>query len=135
MAFTLSATPDSNRLLFANGDRSHVLHPMWLRERTMEDGTIDTGSLQRLFVPSDLDPDVTATTLESTGVSTVITWSDGHVQTVDHAQVAVELGWDHDPIALPTATPWSAQPGDFPRFVWPQNDADLAPVVLSLIHI
>ena len=51
MTFTLTAVADSKRLLFENGDRHCELHPIWVRERTTEPGTVDEGSLQRVYSP------------------------------------------------------------------------------------
>ena len=91
MTFTLSPISGSNRLLFANGQKSHELHPLWLRERTMEVSHVDEGNLQRLFVPTELDPEVHAVQVETHQDSTVITWSDDHVMTVDHLRIACLL--------------------------------------------
>jgi len=130
MAFTLTvdqqAQDRANRLTFANGTKSHVLHPIWLRERTTEHDAIDQGNLQRLFAPSDLDPDLYPLSLDPKGDSTVITWSDGHLQVVDHLALAQELGWVVDPTGLPIAKPWNVQPDPFPRLAWPADGDDAA---------
>lgn len=128
MAFTLT-TDDGSRLIFADAERRHVLHPIWLRERTTEPGTIDEGNHQRLFAPAAIDLDLTATFLESSGASTVITWSDGHIQTVRHEAIAVELGWVDDPVAPPSPEPWATEPRPFPRFCWPTTDSDMLSVL------
>ena len=113
-------------MVFANGSTSQVLHPIWLRERTTEEGTIDTGSLQRLYDPALLDADLRAAVVESSTDVTKITWSDGHVQTIDHLTLARELGWEHDPVELPKPTPWSIEPTPFPRVAWPEEGDDAA---------
>lgn len=128
MPFTLTIT-DHSRLLFANADNDHVLHPIWLRERTTEPGTIDEGSFQRLFIPTEIDSDLEPVSVDGTEHSSVITWSDGHVQTVDHDQLAIELGWLDDPIAPPSSEPWATEPAAFPRFAWPTNDEEMLPVL------
>jgi len=124
MTFTLTAIADSHRLLFTHAHRRQELHPMWLRERTTEPGAVDAGSRQRLFVPTDIEPNVHATNLESQDGHSVVTWSDGHTQTIQYEELAIELGWEADPMALPAAVPWAAEPSPFPRFPWPTSDAE-----------
>ena len=124
--YTLAVDGTSNRLLFANGSASRVLHPIWLRERTEEDGTIDTGSMQRLYDPALLDPDLRAEAIEGSDDVTTVTWSDGHVQRVDHLAIARELGWEHDPVDIPKAVAWSVEPSPFPRVTWPAEGDDAA---------
>ena len=121
--YTLESTNDG-RLLFANGERTQTLHPIWLRERTSEEGTIDTGSLQRLYDPATLAADLHATELTTTDAATTVTWSDGHVQAVDHSTLAIDLGWEDDPHGLPAPVGWSVEPSPFPRLAWPEEGDD-----------
>lgn len=123
--FTLS-TCDDNRLLFANGSQSQRLHSVWLRERTTEDGTIDTGSLQRLYDPAKIDADLRAIDIEPTAAGSRITWSDGHVQSINYTVLARELGFLIDPAELPEPQGWSVEPDPFPRLPWPVQDDDAA---------
>ena len=102
-----------------------ILHPIWLRERTTEDGSVDAGSLQRLYDPTELDPGIATVDIASTEANSTITWSDGHVQLVDHRALAQELGWEPHALALPEATSWSREPEPFPRFDWPDDDRAL----------
>lgn len=129
MAFTLTQIADSSRLKFSNGDHSHELHPIWLRERTTEPGTVDEGNLQRLFTPTSIELDLHAVSVETTEADSVVTWSDGHVQTVYHAQLAVELGWESAPTALPARHAWATEPSPFPRFPWPTGDDEMVSVL------
>ena len=124
--YTLETIADSRRLRFANGTVDRVLHPIWLRERTTEDGTIDTGSLQRLYDPAAIDPELQAVELVAGENATTITWSDGHVQVIDHIEIAQELGFELSPSELPAPTPWSSEPAPFPRFAWPEEGDDAA---------
>lgn len=129
MAFTLRIIPNSYRLSFEDDGRHHELHPLWLRERTTEAGHVDEGSLQRLFSPTAIDPDVHAVLVTNEGDETVVTWSDGHVQRVVHQSIATDLGWLADPIAPPAPTAWASEPEPFPRFRWPTTDDDIAEVL------
>lgn len=123
MSSSLAPQPKSNRLLFSSGERSIVLHPIWLRERTTEAGAVDSGSLQRLYDPSDLDASLRAADITDGAASSTVTWSDGHVQIVNHFSLALELGWEQDAMALPEAVSWRTEPTPFPRFAWPDADA------------
>ncbi len=126
MSYSLSSKGDTGRLLFSGGGESIELHPIWLRERTTEDGTVDAGSLQRLYDPAALDASLQATTIELDEGTSTITWSDGHVQTVTHRVLAIELGWEDDALALPAAVGWSTEPSPFPRHQWPEDGDDAA---------
>ncbi len=126
MAYTLSQSTDAKRLIFANGDRSIELHPIWLRERTSEEGAIDPNSKQRLYSPAAIDPDLAVLDLATSELGTTITWSDDHVQQVGHADLANELGWVETQWSLPTQVPWGSEPTPFPRFGWPALDDGVA---------
>lgn len=128
MAYSLTTTSDTTRLLFANAGRSVELHPIWLRERTTEEGEVDPLTKQRLYDPADIDPFLVPTNIEPNGTSSTITWSDDHVQRVDHDALAAALGWVTFPEALPPAASWSSEPNPFPHFDWPGNGDD------SLLH-
>lgn len=129
LAFTLTQVADTNRLRFANGDQSHDLHPMWLRERTTEPGAVDEGNLQRLFTPTSIDAEVHAMSIDVIDDASVVTWSDGHVQTLRHAELATELGWTQKPSALPARQSWAHEPSPFPRLPWPTSNDEILPVL------
>ena len=123
---SLSVNGASGRLVFSNDDQSIDLHPIWLRERTTEEGSIDAGSAQRLYDPSEIDGSLRASELVTVENGTVVTWSDGHVQKIDHCFLAQELGWESAPTDLPWPQGWSVEPDPFPRLPWPadgDNDA------------
>lgn len=124
MTYSLSPSPDANRLVFAATDRSIELHPIWLRERTKEEGAVDPLTKQRLYDPADIDPAISASHVEANGTSSTITWSDGHVQRVDHDVIAAELHWTPFPEDLPALQAWAAEPQPFPRFDWTDDDDD-----------
>ncbi len=125
VSYVLSANSVTRRLTFGDSTNSIVLHPIWLRERTTEDGTVDAGSMQRLYDPAELDAALHAATISNRDDRSTITWSDGHIQTVIHAALAQELGWQEDALALPAPVGWSTEPSPFPRHRWPdESDAD-----------
>ncbi len=123
---TLTTATGTDRLVFTSSDRSIELHPVWLRERTAEEGMIDEGSAQRLYAPSDIDVSLEVVELAARDTATTVTWSDGHTQTVDHAWLAQELGWEPAPTDIPWPTGWSVEPNPFPRLPWPEEGDDEA---------
>ncbi len=111
-----------------------LLHPLWLRERSCAEGSIDGANGQRLVEPSELPGDlavVDATVsrghrlaavepsggIGGCGGSIEVTFSDGHrmkisVAAIAHAAHAGAFGrWPEDP---PAATPWVASAIDVP---------------------
>lgn len=108
--------------MFSDATNSRALHPLWLRERTVELDTVDPGSGQRLYDPSALDLDLKVETIIGSSDTSTIIWSDGHTQSVDHLRVAQELGWADDPLNLPTPMAWAEEPQPFPRLPWPSHD-------------
>ncbi len=123
---TLHAIEGSPRLRVDGGGRSQVLHPHWLRERTEEADAIDQGNKQRLFAPAELAPDLHPTELRPEPGATVVVWSDGHTQSVDHAMLARDLGWAIDPSDPPRRRSWVGQLDPFPRFEMPDATDDAA---------
>lgn len=121
MSYTLSANSETRRLTFAGKGQSIELHAVWLRERTTEDGTVDAGSMQRLYDPAELDSTLHAAEIVGADDESTITWTDGHRQTVSHIALARELGWEEDALALPPAVGWAIEPTPFPRHQWPDE--------------
>ena len=133
MSYSLSTNSQTRRLVFSSREESIELHPVWLRERTTEEGMVDPATLQRLYDPAELDSTLMASNISSNGDHSTISWSDGHTQTVNHAALALELGWEPDKLALPKAVGWSTEPAPFPRIPWPdEGDQDALTVALDL---
>ena len=45
---------DSKEIRFSVGDEQYKLHPLWMRERSLEEGAVDQNSLQRLYDPEKI---------------------------------------------------------------------------------
>ena len=45
---------DSKEIRFSIGDEQYKLHPLWMRERSLEEGAVDQNSLQRLYDPEKI---------------------------------------------------------------------------------
>ena len=108
--------------------RRFPLHPIWLRERCRDAGSMDLRTGQRLHDPSDLDPSLAITAVsEPESGRFRVTFSDGHEAEFVGRSLLEEAALgpaDHD---VPTprlwsaataewAVAWSATPADNPRF-------------------
>jgi len=110
---------------------AETLHPLWLRERCRDAGSIDLRTQQRLQDPSDFDPELklTAVSQPAPGVFQV-TFSDGHHASFSAADIleeaALALGshdcpaprlWDGSLRELPRVR-WRAEPGESELAAW-----------------
>jgi gamma-butyrobetaine dioxygenase len=110
------------RLRSADG-RSAVLHPLWLRERTLEAGSVDPDNHQRLYDPSDLPVDLRVTEARIDGPGWLaLSFSDGHRCRLALASIGAELGWLPDGEAPPAAEPWDATLDARPEASWHELD-------------
>jgi gamma-butyrobetaine dioxygenase len=94
-----------------------AVHPLWLRERCRDAASMDGRTEQRLYNPSDLDPElaiVSVTTLA--GSRFAVVFSDGHEAVFDTDSIAVELGGD----IIPAPVAWTSSLGEMPVFLWGQ---------------
>ena len=134
LPYSLENQVDSPFLVFGDRSRSrtHLVHPIWLRERSIESEMIDQGNRQRLYDPADLPSNLRALSITPEGAPDAISggqrvrvqWSDLHSQYVDLHRIAVELGWEADPEAPPAPIAWSAPPDPFPTCPFPEATDD-----------
>ncbi len=117
---------DGGRLVLQRGGDTVVLHPQWVRERSLEPGTADPINRQRLVEPLDIPPDLAvyeAAVLGRAGTGAVIEvveavevlFSDGHRMRLSADAVASafrQLPDDEPP--MPRA--WNADDIDVPMF-------------------
>ena len=100
------------------------IHPLWLRERCRDAGAMDPRTEQRLYNPSDLDPDLSILRVDAPARDCFrVAFSDGHETTFDTRALVDELTGD----ALPSPEPWTAALALAPAFHWngPPDDARL----------
>lgn len=141
-ASTASASVEaSGRVRLEHGDRSAVLHPIWLRHRSEEPGQIEPVSRQRLFTPRDVALDLVVTACTVDGASLVTTFSDGHTARLAIAGIERELGWVADAEQPPAAEPWTSPLDPFPYVDWSaigwsaeEADPDAALACLDTFH-
>jgi gamma-butyrobetaine dioxygenase len=97
------------------GKPSLAVHPLWLRERCRDSAAIDPKTEQRLYNPSDLDPDLSIVHVEVlAGGCFHVAFSDGCAAAFDTACIVDELAGD----ALPAPEPWTATLRLPPPFHW-----------------
>jgi gamma-butyrobetaine dioxygenase len=105
--------------------RSFALHPIWLRERSRDPGSLDLRTGQRLHDPSDLDPGLSVTAVSELGSGRYrIRFSDGHeAEYLDRhlLEEAALAPADHD---VPAPRLWNAATGEVPRFAWTERPDD-----------
>ena len=129
----LVAVTDGGRVRLERGERSAVLHPIWLRHRSEEPGQIEPVSRQRLFTPRDVALDLVVTACRVDGPALVTTFSDGHTAALGLAGIERELGWIADEEEPPAAEPWTSPLDPFPYVDWSGigwSDAEADPSAL-----
>jgi len=103
---------------FESLGQSIDLHPLWLRDRSTELGEIEPTSRQRLFVPTDIDPDLRVVAAAIDDQRLAVSFSDGHVASLEVAAVERALGWSIDDEEPPPSEPWYEPPATLPYVDW-----------------
>ena len=107
----------------------HVLHPLWILDRSIESSDVDPSSRQRLFEPADVASDlaVARVSFDTTGAIRVA-FTDGRSLPITVQQLSTWLGPDHE--APPVARPWTSLDA-LPTIAWDEvcDDAPLRDVL------
>jgi gamma-butyrobetaine dioxygenase len=116
MQLRITHRPPGLELVHGDGSTQRI-HPLWLRERASDSRSCDALTGQRLYDPSDLDPDVR---LERVGETRTGTWelafADGARTTLTTAQILAEIPGND--ASLPARTAWTSALPDLPRVAW-----------------
>jgi gamma-butyrobetaine dioxygenase len=118
-------------LLEGAGAACHAIHPLWLRERCRDSGSMDLNTQQRLTDPSDFDPNLKIVALAQPAAGTFrVKFSDGHeaIFAADDILAEATLApnshdcpapqlWNGSLTNLPRMR-WQAEPSDAERFSW-----------------
>jgi len=95
------------------------LHPLWLRERCQSPASIDQRTGQRLYNPSDLDPQLRITALRRQQPDHLtVRFSDGHESQFSDAEILAEAGMTPDADGLPAPLAWNAALEPLPEVQW-----------------
>lgn len=95
-----------------------MLHPLWLRDRSVEPGQIDPTNRQRLYSPLDVPADLGVESCAMHDGAVVIEFTDGHRATYDVGALAEAVGWDADGESPPSPEPWSVPIDPLPYVDW-----------------
>ncbi len=107
---------EEGRLILERHDDVAVLHPLWIRERSLELGAADPTNHQRLVEPLDLAPDVAvAEAIPAPDGGVDVVFSDGHRMTLSSDAVSGAFG-EVPADEPPTPEPWSARDIAMPAF-------------------
>lgn len=117
-AAPMTADIVDGRVLLTSERGTAVLHPQWLRHRSVEPGQIEPTNRQRLFTPIDIEADLGVVSCEVIGDRLDTTFTDGHRALIELAGVERALGWVDDPEEPPEPEPWTAPLATFPYVDW-----------------
>ncbi len=112
------------RLQVTIGSNTATLHPVWLRERSTEEGALDPTNLQRLYDNNDLDLALEVVNCITDADVVRIEFSDGYQMSISAQRLMLELGWVPDLEALPDRVAWTSSLDPFPYVEWPRLAAD-----------
>lgn len=105
-------------VVLVRGDDVAELHPVWLRSRSAEPGQVEPTNRQRLFTPTDIDPDLGVVAADVHDGALHVSFTDGHLAHLDLAAVERAIGWRTDPEEPPAAEPWTRPLAEFPYVDW-----------------
>ncbi len=112
------------RIDFGDG-RCYALHPLWLRERCLDEKTFDLRTGQRLVDPSDMDLEMKLTALAEPEPGRFrVRFSDGHEADFLARDILAEAALpsgDHD---IPSPRLWDGTLARVPRAQWSARPAD-----------
>ncbi|MDY0885591.1 TauD/TfdA family dioxygenase [Dongia soli] len=101
------------------------IHPLWLRERCTSNTSIDQGTGQRLYNPSELDPQLRLIAVNRTGSDELtVLFSDGHTSRFSEAALAAEAAMRPDNDGLPARLAWNASLATLPEADWQEQPSD-----------
>ena len=116
--------PAELTLVRADGSE-YAVHPLWLRERCRDAGSIDLKTQQRLQDPSDFDPALRllAVSQPSPGIFRV-RFSDGHEASFVAEELLAEARLADNSHDCPAPALWDGSLGQLPRARWRADPAD-----------
>ncbi len=105
-------------LEFRDGERSTVLHPLWLRERSREAGDVDARTSQRLYPPQAIDLALAVVSVHLEGDALAIGFSDGSASNLSVNALCVDVGWATHVEKPPSPRLWDETPNPWPTSHW-----------------
>jgi gamma-butyrobetaine dioxygenase len=103
----------------------HAVHPLWLRERCRDAGSIDLKTQQRLQDPSDFDPTLRVLAVSQPSPGTFrIRFSDGHEASFVAEELLTEAALADNSHDCPAPRLWDGSLAELPRARWRADPAD-----------
>jgi gamma-butyrobetaine dioxygenase len=103
----------------------HAVHPLWLRERCRDAGSIDLKTQQRLQDPSDFDPTLRVLAVSQPSPGTFrIRFSDGHEASFVAEELLTEAALADNSHDSPAPRLWDGSLAELPRARWRADPAD-----------
>jgi gamma-butyrobetaine dioxygenase len=105
--------------------RRFPVHPLWLRERCQDEKTFDLRTGQRLGDPSDLDLDLTLTSVSQAGPGRIrVCFSDGHEAELVAKDILTEAALEPAEHDIPAVRLWDATLTSLPRAQWMERPSE-----------
>lgn len=116
----------TNELTIEMGDgQRFALHPLWLRERCLDEKTFDLRTGQRLGDPSDLDPSLTLTAVSEPEPGRIrVRFSDGHESDFAASEILAEAALEPGAHDIPAPRLWTGALASLPRAQWNAHAGD-----------
>ena len=105
MNMNFDFTPE--KLELTDGDQQYSLHPIWVRERSQEEDSVDQNNYQRLYDPECLQHDLRFSNIKLISENDLLVeFSDHHRAKYKLTEILQELRGN---VSLPKKILWNAQ--------------------------
>ncbi|MGB0908191.1 MAG: TauD/TfdA family dioxygenase [Maricaulaceae bacterium] len=114
-------------------NKPHLLHPLWIRERTCGPDDFDALTQQRLYEHAEFAPDLKITSIDDDANDQCgITFSDGYSAQINLNNIRRELGWQSNSEAMPIPRTWNGALNSLPEMSW--HDLDDPKNIMALLE-
>jgi gamma-butyrobetaine dioxygenase len=115
------SSPTHLSLVHTDG-RQIGIHPLWLRERCQDPGSMDLRSGQRLQDPSDFPLDLSYVSLSAPAPGHLhVCFSDGHEADFAEGDILAEAAMPPGDYGCPAPLLWDAKLANLPRVAWHEH--------------
>lgn len=123
MTLTVKLHGGGNRLTLSVSNNTPIdIHPLWLRERVINDGANDPVAFQRLYEHAEFEQDMRALSVATLGQTLRVQFSDGYDGEFSIAALETELGWRNNVETPPLPVSWDASLSEIPQGEWEALD-------------
>ena len=132
MNMNFDFTPE--KLELTDGDQQYALHPIWVRERSQEEDSVDQNNYQRLYDPECLQHDLRFSNIKLISENDLLVeFSDHHKAKYKLTEIIQELRGN---ISLPKKILWNAQNVSHEsfNFSYDKNESEQLIDILEFYH-